>query len=132
MSNWPQCTAKFGSKKPCSSCGITWVSGVKLYKINEEYWCSNPDCPKKKAETIQREEQSSSHVDSKLGAVSKERIAYHDHAWEIALAKATKIYPPVIEKTKRWDGTITDVDDNLKNRMILAQVFYKGLMGISS
>lgn len=112
-------------------CGITWVSGVELYKINEEYWCSNPDCPKKKADTIKRETQSSSHVDSKLGAVSKERIAYHEHAWEIALAKASKIYPPVLEKIKRFDGAVTESDSNLKDRMILAQVFYKGFMGIS-
>lgn len=124
---WPTCTAEFGSRKPCKACGVTWVAGVKLYKINEEYWCSNPDCPKKKAETIQREEQSSSHVDSKLGSVSKEKIEYHDHAWEIALAKATKIYPPQITE---FEGI--HVDKTLKDRMILAQVFYKGLMGISS
>lgn len=122
---WPSMISKWGSKKPCSECKMTWVAGDKIYKINEEYWCANPDCPKRKPEAPKKEEPKSAFPP--LDKVPEYLISYHEHAWEIALAKASKIYPPDV---KEFEGV--KVDKTLKDRMILAQVFYKGLMGVQS
>lgn len=55
-------------------------------------------------------------------------VEQHIDIWEFAIEKATKIYPPKMRRVKRFDTTIVEEDDHHKNRMILAQVFYKKLM----
>jgi len=122
MTNWPQTTSKFPAKKKCTSCGSPpYPKGVAIYKIQEAWWCSNEKCPKPPLE--EKPEYTTPAITS--NSVPKEKIAYHDHAWEIALTKATKIYPPQI---KEFEGI--KVDKTLTSRMILAQVFYKALMRV--
>jgi len=57
-----------------------------------------------------------------------EIVNLHIDVWEFSLEKATKIYPPDMQRVKKFDGTINEVDNNRTSRMIVAQVFYKTVM----
>ncbi len=38
--------SKYPSK--CKKCGKEFAKGTTIHKIDEEYWCSDPDCGKSK------------------------------------------------------------------------------------
>jgi len=38
--------SKYPSKNPCLTCGATWKVGDEITKIDDKYWCSNPNCSK--------------------------------------------------------------------------------------
>lgn len=110
---WPKIAAKYPSKKKCPICGAgPYKAGEIIYKINEEYWCCNENCGRFSA---------MDDPDQKFppNAVPKSLVQYHDDAWSIAFSKAETFY-------KSRDAY------NTKDVMILAQVFYKGFMGIKS
>lgn len=102
---------------------------IKTIKEHSEY---DSDFDQESIELLQSKIEEPKYISDNLTSVPKEKIAYHDHAWQIALEKASLIYPAKMEKIKRYDATIIEVDENKKDRMILAHVFYKALMGVSS
>lgn len=110
---WPKIAAKYPSKKKCPVCGAgPYKAGEIIYKINEEYWCCNENCGETPPVRSFSDLPDANSVPISL-------VQYHNDAWEIAYEKSKSFY--------QYDKNTTQ-----KDIMILAQVFYKGLMGVKS
>lgn len=127
-----------GAKKTCESCGtdvechmsnyannfqnkLQWqnADGTAHYKwIGPEKY----ECIKQQDDSTQTEAPKEAIQEPPsfpgVNVIPKKVIDYHNNAWEIALMKAKKVYE---------GKNATEV-----SMMILAQVFYKGLMGVQS
>lgn len=128
-----------GETKKCESCGdkitvrMSAYSGSYANKLqwqNEDgtahyKWIGTDkyECVRQKEDSTQKEvpKQTIQEPPSFPGVnvVPKKIIDYHNNAWEIALMKAHKVY-------QNENGS-----EKKKSTYILAQVFYKGLMGIT-
>lgn len=105
----PQCPSKF--KGACKKCKVEYAAGTIIYKINEEYWCSNANCPGVGAKKGPKTTSSPVDLEAKL-----------DQIWEVAYAKATKIMDEVYDKEHM-------PSDHKKQILIMAQTFVKALCG---
>lgn len=105
----PHCNSKF--KGACKKCKVEYEAGTIIYKINEEYWCSNEVCPGKVVESKPKPGETSIDLEAKL-----------DQIWDIAVSKATKIYNKTYDKEHM-------PSDSKKQILIMAQTFTKALCG---
>lgn len=95
----------------CPKCKTKYSKGTTIYKINEQYWCSNPNCPE--PENSQNPQESPVDIDAKL-----------DQLWQICFTKASKI----IDETYT-DQELPDKFERKKQKLILAQTFIKSVCG---
>jgi len=109
MSN-PETDAKFDGD--CKKCGAKWKTGNKIYKINQQYWCSNGACP--------------TPVETEQPPVNGSYKHVHDEVWGFAIEEAKKVYPVEMRQVPGDENLKRDI--NQIARMILSQVFYKKLM----
>lgn len=106
----PTTKSNFPSK--CKKCGIKYEKGVTIYKINEEYWCSDSNCtgePKKDIKTDER----SIDLEAKL-----------DQIWDICYKKADAIMKETFS-----EQDLIDKFQTKKQTLIIAQTFVKALCG---
>lgn len=110
----PTCKSKY--KGACKKCKVEYTAGTEIYKINEDYWCSNPKCPGSPGETT-----------SEVAAATPKSVdleAKLDQIWDIAFAKASKI----VDETYS-DKELVDKFERKKQKLIMAQTFVKALCG---
>lgn len=110
----PETDAKFDGN--CKKCGAKWKTGDKIYKINQQYWCSNGACP--------------TPVETEQPPINGNYKDVHDEVWAFAIEEARKIYPVVWKGVPGNEAGVPEkrIDINLRERMIVAEVFYKKLM----
>ena len=104
----PTCKSKY--KGACKKCTVEYPAGADIYKINEDYWCSNAKCPGVEAKQGLKPISSPVDLEAKL-----------DQIWDIAYAKATKIMDETYDKDMP--------SDRKKQILIMAQTFTKALCG---
>jgi len=107
----PQTESKY--KGACKKCKVEYSAGTTIYKINEEYWCSNSKCPGKPESSGEKSTETSIDLEAKL-----------DQIWDIAYAKAQKIM-----KETFTEQELVDVFQRKKQTLIIAQTFVKALCG---
>lgn len=107
----PSCKSKF--KGACKKCKVEYDAGTIIYKINEDYWCSNEKCPGVEFTTPALTPTSQVDLEAKL-----------DQIWDIAHTKAVKIMDETYSKQELVDGF-----ERKKQTLIMAQTFVKALCG---
>lgn len=142
---WPETNARFDGE--CKIDGSKWKAGEKIYKIKEQYWCSNPNCneqpvpPPKPPQQLQVLEPKpiseqtlppppSYTTDDKgnwIKIITQALREEHEAVWGYAVQQATTVYPVEWKDVPGSEGK-KKIDVYLRERMILAEVFYKKLM----
>lgn len=107
----PQTNSKY--KGACKKCKVEYAAGTVIYKINEDYWCSNPKCPGTSGSPGEKPIETSIDLEAKL-----------DQIWDIAYAKASKIMDETFTPNE-----LVDVFQRKKQTLIIAQTFVKALCG---
>lgn len=110
MVNWPSCKSQY--KGACKKCKVEYSVGTVIYKINEEYWCSNEKCPETPGSPGEKPKPS---VDLEVKL---------DQMWDICHTKASKI----IDETYSIQE-LPDKYERKKQKLIMAQAFIKALCG---
>lgn len=108
----PQTSSNFKGK--CKKCKVEYEQGTTIYKINEEYWCSNPKCPGSDTVTV-----SGPYIPPPTSIDLEAKL---DQIWDIAVSKATKIINETYDKEHM-------PSDSTKQILIMAQTFTKALCG---
>ena len=103
----------------CRVCGIQIRKGDGIYKVNG-HWCSDPACGSAAQEGPGARTEKADALAARAGrnataTAAAEYATIHDEAWAFALDRAKGI----------WPGSDSD---SLRQRSILAQVFYKKCM----
>ena len=111
MGNWPETKSKF--KGCCKKCKVEYEAGATIYKINEDYWCSNENCPGIPGNPGEKEPPKAIDLEAKL-----------DQIWDIAYAKASKIVDEKFSKEQ-----LVDHFKREQQKLIMAQTFVKALCG---
>ena len=109
--SFPSTKSKF--KGACKKCKVQYEQGATIYKINEDYWCSNQNCPGVEASTAPKTEFSPLDLEAKL-----------DQIWDICLRKAEQIMALHFSKE-----ILPDNFERRKQTLIIAQTFVKALCG---
>lgn len=125
----PETDAKFDGN--CKKCGATWKTGDKIYKINQQYWCSNAACPTpvekpKLCEICAKPDHTIENCPNAPVAPVGNYKDVHDKVWAFAIEEAKKVYPVVMRQVPGDENVHKDI--NMRERMIVAEVFYKKLM----
>jgi len=105
----PNCPSGFPGV--CKKCKVKYAKGTQIYKINEEYWCSNENCPGVEAKQAPKTTSSPVDLEAKL-----------DQIWDISFAKAKKIMNETYDEAHM-------PSDSKKQILIMAQTFTKALCG---
>ena len=109
--SFPSTKSKF--KGACKKCKVEYEQGATIYKINEDYWCSNPNCPGVPGKTSTAGPENTIDLEAKL-----------DQMWDICLRKAEQIMALHFSKE-----ILPDNFERRKQTLIIAQTFVKALCG---
>ena len=105
----PQTSSKY--KGACKKCKVEYQAGTTIYKINEEYWCSNEKCPGIPGSPGEKQKETSIDIEAKL-----------DQLWDICYAKSSKIIDEKYPESKTNSSF-----EREKQKLIMAQSFMKAL-----
>lgn len=107
----PQTESKYSGK--CKKCEVKYEKGTVIYKINEDWWCSNQNCPGIPGSPGEKPKETSVDLEAKL-----------DQIWDICYAKANKIMKATFNEQE-----LIDKFQRKKQTLIIAQTFVKALCG---
>ena len=90
----PQTASNFDGK--CKKCQVKYTKGTIIYKINEEYWCSNEKCPG--ADTVTT---SGPYIPPPTSISLEAKL---DQLWDVCYAKSSKIIDEKYPESKNREG----------------------------